>query len=82
MNKKKKIILDGLVKIRKFPEMTFIKSVNPFDGAPIQTLTLSQDKRYCYVWGKENQIGLIKDNSISNDDKKEDNFGRLGYIQK
>jgi WD40 repeat protein len=73
---------DGLVKIRKFPEMTFIKSVNPFDGAPIQTLTLSQDKRYCYVWGKENQIGLIKDNSISNDDKKEDNFGRLGYIQK
>ena len=37
---------DGLVKIRKFPEMDFINSINPFDGEPIETLTVSQDKRY------------------------------------
>ena len=73
---------DGLVKIRQFPNMDLLNSISPFDGEPIETLTMSQDKRYCYVWSKENQIGLIKDCSSNNDDKKEDNFGRLGYIQK
>ena len=73
---------DGLVKIRKFPEMDFINSINPFDGEPIETLTVSQDKRYCYVWGKENQIGLIKDNNLINDEHSSENFARLGYIKK
>ena len=73
---------DGLVKIRKFPEMHIINSINAFDGIPIQTLTISQDKRYCFVWGRDNQIGIIKDNTKIVDEQKEDNFGRLGYIKK
>ena len=73
---------DGLVKIRKFPEMDCINSINPFDGEPIETLTVSQDKRYCYVWGKDNQIGLIKDNNLMNDEGSSENFARLGYIKK
>ena len=72
---------DGLVKIRKFPEMTIVNNINPFDGVPIETLTVSKDKRYCYVWGRDNQIGVIKDNTLNIDDKG-DNFGRLGYIKK
>ena len=73
---------DGLVKIRKFPEMQIIKSINVFDGIPIQTLTISQDKKYCFAWGKDNQIGIIKDNNKVVDEQKEDSFGRLGYIKK
>ena len=72
---------DGLVKIRKFPEMNIVNNINPFDGVPIETLTVSKDKRYCYVWGRDNQIGIIKDNTLNVDDKG-DNFGRLGYIKK
>ena len=52
---------DGLVKIRKFPEMNLMNSINPLNSEPIETLTISQDKRYCYVWGKNNQIVLIKE---------------------
>ena len=55
---------DGLVKIRKFPEMNIVNNINPFNGVPIETLTVSQDKRYCYVWGRDNQIGIIKDNNL------------------
>ena len=73
---------DGLVKIRKFPKMDFINSLNPFDGEPIETLTVSPDKRYCYAWGKDNQIGLIKDNNLMNDEGSAENFGRIGYIKK
>ena len=73
---------DGLVKIRKFPEMNIINSINPFDGEQIETLTISQDKRYCFVWGKDNQIGLIKDNNLINDEDTSENFARLGYIKK
>ena len=73
---------DGLVKIRKFPEMEIINSINPFDGEPIETLTISQDRRYCYAWGKDNQIGLIKDNNLMNDEHSSENFARLGYIKK
>ena len=72
---------DGLVKIRKFPEMNIVNNINPFDGVPIETLTVSKDKRYCFVWGRDNQIGIIKDNTLNVDDKG-DNFGRLGYIKK
>ena len=52
---------DGFVKIRKFPEMNIINKINIFDNEPIETLTISPDKRCCYVWGKNNQIGLIKE---------------------
>ena len=73
---------DGFVKIRKFPEMEILNSINLFDGEQIETLTISQDKRYCYVSGRNNQIGLIKDSSIIIDEQKTDNFGRIGYIKK
>ena len=73
---------DGLVKIRKFPNMNIINSINPFDGVAIETLALSQDKKYCYVWGRDNQIGVIKENNLVSDGQKGDNFGRVGYIKK
>ena len=48
----------------------------------IETLALSQDKKYCYVWGRDNQIGVIKENNLVSDGQKGDNFGRVGYIKK
>ncbi len=62
--------------------MEILNSINLFDGEQIETLTISQDKRYCYVSGRNNQIGLIKDSSIIIDEQKTDNFGRIGYIKK
>ena len=72
---------DGLVKIRRFPNMNIINTINPFDGVAIETLALSQDKRYCFVWGRDNQIGVIKE-YLASDGQKGDSLGRLGYIKK
>ena len=52
---------DGYVKIRQFPDMEIKNSINVFNEERIETLTLSQDKRYCFVSGKGNKIGIIND---------------------
>ena len=49
------------MKIRQFPDMEIKNSINVFNEERIETLTLSQDKRYCFVSGKGNKIGIIND---------------------
>ena len=61
---------DGLVKIRKFPNMNIINNINPFNGVAIESLALSLDKRYCFVWGRDSQIGVIKENNLILDGQK------------
>ena len=46
---------NGFIKIRKFPELNLINSVEFLDGNPIETFDISFDHRFCYVYnGKEN----------------------------
>ena len=53
---------DGLIKIRKFPEMTLINSISVFQNKKeeINALCVSYDKKYCYVWSSGNVIAVIK----------------------
>ena len=55
---------DGFIKIRKFPEMTLINSVEVFPEEEINTICLSQDKKNCYVWSSENIIAILKELDI------------------
>ena len=51
---------NGLVKIRKFPELELIHSVNPFNnGKSIESLCLSLDQKYCFAWSHSNEIAVI-----------------------
>jgi WD40 repeat protein len=52
---------DGYVKIRQFPDMEIKKTINVFHEEKIETLALSQDKRNCFVSGRNNKIGIIND---------------------
>jgi WD40 repeat protein len=52
---------DGYVKIRQFPDMEIKKTINVFHEEKIETLALSQDKRNCFVSGRDNKIGIIND---------------------
>lgn len=64
---------DGFIKIRKFPEMTLINSISVFPEKEINTISLSQDKKYCYVWSSGSTIALIKEDSkIENNNIKEE----------
>ena len=62
---------DGLVKIRKFPEMTLLHSIEVFPGEEINTISLSPDKKYCFVWGSGNVIAVLKDSDINKNNNKE-----------
>ena len=54
---------DGLIKLRKFPELNLINSINPFNnGKPIKCLCLSKDKRFIFCWSESNEIGVISNN--------------------
>ena len=65
---------DGIVKIRKFPNMELINSVTPGDGSEIVSLDISKDKKYCYIWTNNNKIFIIKDiYTDSEKDKKQIN---------
>ena len=51
---------DGILKIRKFPEMELANSYNPFsNGKSIECLCLSLDKKYCFAWSTSNEIAVI-----------------------
>ena len=51
---------DGILKIRKFPEMELATSYNPFsNGKSIECLCLSLDKKYCFAWSSSNEIAAI-----------------------
>ena len=51
---------DGFVKIRKFPEMSLINSLEVFPGKEINALCVSRDKKYCYVCSDDNIIVSLK----------------------
>ena len=52
---------DGMVKVRSFPNLQLINSIQPYGCNEIVSLEISQDKKYCYIWNKENKIFVIKD---------------------
>ena len=69
----------GYVKIRSFPKMNIIgKILEVTPGISIETLTISKDKRYCYVWSKGSEIYIIKDVSVSSIQVSE-NISRMGF---
>ena len=52
----------GIVKIRRFPDMKLIWDIiDVTNGTPIEILEISDDKRLCFVWSRENKINIIKD---------------------
>jgi hypothetical protein len=51
---------DGLIKLRKFPEMLLINSIEVFPNKMINEICISQDKKYCYVWSSGNIIAVVK----------------------
>ena len=62
---------DGRIKIRRFPKMDLINNVSPSGCNEIISMDISQDKRYCYLWIKDNKIIVIKDlYADAEDDKK------------
>ena len=67
----------GYVKIRAFPKMNIIGIVRASLNS-IETLEISKDKRYCYVWSKGNEINIIKDISVSSIQVSE-NISRMGF---
>ena len=52
---------DGMVKVRSFPNLDLINSIQPYGCNEIVSLDISQDKKYCYLWNKDNKIFVIKD---------------------
>ena len=56
---------NGFIKIRKFPEMALINSIEVFPGEEINAICLSPDKKYCFVWSTGNMIAVLKDSDIN-----------------
>ena len=64
---------DGRMKIRKFPNMDLIKNVIPNECSEIISMDISDDKKYCYLWIKDNKIIIIKDFYVNaEEDEKKD----------
>ena len=55
---------NGYIKLRAFPKMNLLHSKKVCDDC-IKTLTLSNDKKYCYAWGQGDILNIISDNIIS-----------------
>ena len=56
---------NGLIRIRKFPEMELVHSVNPFNNdKSIECLCLSLDQKYCFAWSSSNEIAVISNSFI------------------
>ena len=60
---------DGRVKIRTFPTMDLINDIFPNDCNEIISMDISPDKKYCYLWNKDNKIFVIKDFYVEYDDE-------------
>ena len=56
---------NGFIKLRKFPEMTLIHSIEVFPGDEINMVSLSPDKKFCFVWSSENAIAILKNSDIN-----------------
>ena len=68
---------DGRIKIRSFPKMDLINNVNPYGCNEIISMDISPDKKYCYVWIKDNFIIVIKDFYIDDDEDEKKKFEKL-----
>ena len=56
---------NGLIRIRKFPEMELVHSVNPFNNdKSIECLCISLDQKYCFAWSSSNEIAVISNSFI------------------
>ena len=62
---------DGFIKLRKFPEMILVNSIEPFPSQEINEVCISYDKKYCYVWSYGNVIAVIKVSDINKQKNKE-----------
>jgi len=56
---------NGYIKMRRFPEMTLINSIEVFPGEEINTISVSPNKKTCYVWSSDNTIAIIKHSDIN-----------------
>ena len=70
----------GLIKIRKFPEMTLINSIAVFPEKEINTISLSPDKKICYVWSSDNTIALLKDEFDNDNNNINNNCEEVDFI--
>ena len=63
---------DGRIKIRSFPNMDLLNNVEPYGCNEIISMDISYDKKYCFLWIKDNKIICIKDLyiDIDNDEIK------------
>ena len=52
---------DGRVKVRSFPNLELINNIQPYGCNEIISLDISQNKKCCYLWIKENKIFVLKD---------------------
>ena len=52
---------NGFIKIRKFPDMSLINTIEFLDGKPIETFTLSQDHRFCFAYCGGDNIAFLSD---------------------
>ena len=52
---------DGFIKIRRFPDMSLINTIEFLDGKPIETFALSQDHRFCYAYSGGDSIAIVYD---------------------
>ena len=68
---------DGRIKIRSFPKMDLINNVNPYGCNEIISMDISPDKKYCYVWIKDNFIIVIKDFYVDADEDEKKKFEKL-----
>jgi WD40 repeat protein len=55
----------GYIQIRSFPKMELINSIVVNDTCNITTLSLSNDKKFCYTWEGSDNLSIIY-NNISN----------------
>ena len=68
----------GYVKIRAFPKMNVVSSKPATPGYSIETLEISKDKRYCYIWSRGNDIIIIKNQDVMPVQVSE-NIARMGF---
>ena len=64
---------DGRIEIRKFPEMDLKYNKQITEGNDIISMDISPDKKFCFIWSKDNKISIITDltgTNNDNDDKK------------
>ena len=63
---------DGFIKIRKFPDMSLINTIDFLEGKPIETFALSQDQRFCYTYGGgDNIIVAFDEKATINEDLRQ-----------